>query len=288
MDLTFWQSRHRAGLRDGGRLLQALYRRDCGTKIAATVYKSEWLGHNSSMNAWLVPGIDALFIYGIYSGFRKSLAVLAQSIPPTEVTKIADRGGFTLYLRSFLDDSFQFDLGGSGWRRFLFLPPAGNVYQAFARSVRLEELVVKTLWFFRPVVCVASPAGAPEPIGALQMSLSPERWQDEVNRLAESAASVLMVLGATPGVQWELRELEAHANLRGKLTLLVPPEDPALITSRWQTCFGEPDSLPASSLLRTLAVKILPDGSMFSITADDRSREAYKLSLRLAESFAPA
>jgi hypothetical protein len=242
-------------------------------------------GDDPKMSLWS-PVIYASFLYGIYAGFRKSMAVLAQSISADEVAKIANRGGFTLYLRSFLDDAFQFDLGSSGWRRFLFLWPTGKVYQAFARSVRLEELVVKALWCFRPVICVACPNGAPEPIGALQLPLQPGDWQKDVNQLAERAVSVLMVLGATPGVQWELRELQAQTNLRGKLILLIPPEGPALITSLWQACFAGTTSFPASSLLRTLAVKTLPDGSMFAITADERSRYAYKVCLHLAESLA--
>lgn len=228
--------------------------------------------------------IFAMILAQGHSNYRKGLATLARSVDQLESAQLAEAGGFTLYLRSFEDDDFQFDLAAKGWRRLVYLQH--SLYQHLFRSIRIEELIVRTLWPYRPVLSVASPEVESASVGALHLHLPTATWQADVLQLAQKASSILMVMAGTPGVKWEFQELATRSDLRGKLILVLPPETPYEAQTRWRALFGgsiEARGIAPESVARTLAIRLESDGSMEVITSDDRSAAAYRLALHLCQ-----
>jgi hypothetical protein len=261
------------------------------------------------------PLVFAGLLYLAGLSYRKALEVLAEGIPPAQVIQRAEAGGFALYLRSFQDDALKIDMGSSGWRRLLLISPFAWVYHRVFMLVRLEEMITRALWPYRPVLSVAPTGniravmpslteyGVSTRVGSLQLNLSNETWQDEMTRLVRKASSVVMVAAATRGLRWEYEQLTLSPDLRSKTVLLVPrwiPSETAEVLSlsegswnieddpvaRWCALTGGASSLekiPEGTLLRTVAITFNAEGRATLLTADRHSAEAYRLALHLAQ-----
>jgi hypothetical protein len=227
--------------------------------------------------------IGTLAALAAYASYRSLLGALARTIGPAEIAKVENTQDFTLYLRSFSDDDFRFDLAAAGWRRFLFLPPTGVIYENTFRSSRLEELVVRTLWRYRPVIGVTTLEASANPIGALPVSLSDASWKDAVVRKMAHCRTILSVLGGTPGVLWEIRLLLDDPDLRSRAFFLVPQEEPDEVIRRWRACFGFHMPTSDHTIERTIVAKPLADGRLVVMTATQRTVNAYRMALDLAE-----
>jgi hypothetical protein len=247
--------------------------------------------------------------------YRKALETLAEGVDQAQVKQLTAAGGFTLYLRSFQDDESKFDLASSGWPRLLVLSSLWGVYLRFFRFMRLEEMIARTLWAYRPVLSIASTSNvtAVMPslvsyvspgVGALRFRLPDETWQAGVLQLAQKAECIVMTMAGTPGLRWEFQQLALRSELREKLVLLVPPWTPdetatrwpSILdqsggtqdgpTVRWRGLFGESRDGPRITkevLLRTVAIKFDRGSGGVLLTAAEHSAAAYRLALHLAQ-----
>ncbi|MGZ5185640.1 MAG: NINE protein [Caldimonas sp.] len=117
-----------------------------------------------------------------------------------------------LYLRSFRDDDDALiDDGGSAVFRHLM--------QALAPPSPEQEMA-DILARLGPVVAIGKP-GEPLPqLGAARLYVSHELWQDKVRELMRAASLVVVRVGASPGVLWEIEQ--ALATLpRQRLVLAI-------------------------------------------------------------------
>jgi len=155
--------------------------------------------------------------------------------------------------------------------------------------MRLEEMIVRTLWPYKPILSVESTGKVTDEsytssamdvlsasvslarkgpaetwtydsvVGALQVDLPHEAWQVGVLQLARKAESIVMIMAGTPGLRWEFQQLVLNSEYREKLILLVPPrtEDETANrlgdepTVRWRKLLGDGD-LPRVGAMEVL------------------------------------
>ncbi len=106
-----------------------------------------------------------------------------------------------LYLRSFADDGETLMGEQSWWMR------RGA---AIAAPVTPEQEMADLLDAVGPVVAIGKP-GEPLPeLGAARLYVSDDQWQAKVQELMKQARLVVVRLGASPGLLWEIEQALAH------------------------------------------------------------------------------
>jgi hypothetical protein len=183
----------------------------------------------------------------------------------TELREL-DRRSPVLHLRSFGDDRLE--------------------ATSFPDAERLEEIIVNVLSLAGPVVAIGQPEDRLPPVGAARDYFGPE-WKNEVLHWIEHAQVIVVVIGTTPGLIWELENLR-RVGILDRVIFVVPPLPHSKLTPRWRE-FAEHAAvflaLPAVigvDALRTLLFTIDADGQLLSLGADKRTPEAYRLALRFA------
>lgn len=126
-----------------------------------------------------------------------------------------DERRFVLYLRSFHDDDLRIWTAGLGSRSVfdLLLGPRAELF---------EEVVRGRLAKVGPVIAVGEPGEWAPPPAASREYLEPSKWSGDVEGWLNDASIIVLAVGRTPGVRWELERIRA-LNHFGKLVLLLPP-----------------------------------------------------------------
>ncbi len=125
-----------------------------------------------------------------------------------------------LFLRSFKDDERHIPAQGSLLR---LLTGAGS------GRVRVEEAIAELLFFRGPFVALANPGRPHDDLGAARDRVENDQWQDRIRELAGKASTIVLFLGRTEGLRWEI-ELIVEANALHKLLLILPPSYPDRMT----------------------------------------------------------
>jgi hypothetical protein len=140
------------------------------------------------------------------------------ALSANEATKGAD-GAATLYLRNFSDDDIRMPTSRLA---------RNSLVERIAvfRVERFEEVIVRHLARYGPVIAVSPPGLDRPPIGAARMNLPNEQWQEGVRQ--HIAHARLIVVGAAPerhteGLAWELAQIEQAGALVKTMLLLPPP-----------------------------------------------------------------
>jgi hypothetical protein len=134
-----------------------------------------------------------------------------------------------LYLRNFADDDIRMPTSRLS---------RNSVIERIAvyRLERFEEVLVRHLSGFAPVIAV-NPSGIKKaPIGAARVTMSNAEWQARIRD--HVAKSPLIVVGAAPqrhtdGLGWELSEIERSGALP-KTLLVLPPLPVSALRARWE------------------------------------------------------
>ncbi|MEO7114671.1 MAG: TM2 domain-containing protein [Caldimonas sp.] len=106
-----------------------------------------------------------------------------------------------LYLRSFADDGDALIGETSKWLR---------LGARIAMPVTPEQEMADLLDAVGPVVAIGKP-GEPLPeLGAARLYVSNEQWQAKVQELMQKARLVVLRLGSSPGLIWEIEQVLAH------------------------------------------------------------------------------
>ncbi len=137
-----------------------------------------------------------------------------------------DRRPPIVYLRSFKDDALPLPTVVSARRPFLelFAPRASDPF---------EEAVAWELAPYGPVVAIGRPGRSLASLGAARDHLSDDEWRDGVTGWMAAARAVVMAIGSTRGVQWEIATLATHGHL-DKTVFLFPPTDVVTHQERWR------------------------------------------------------
>ena len=179
-----------------------------------------------------------------------------------------------LLLRSFKDDMLRLK---PPWFR-----------RNRGKSWSFEELLTGQLWCQGPVIAIGRPGEAAPPIGAARDYFSGEKWQAEAERLARDADTIVMLVGVTEGLGWEMRRIQ-DLQMLSKLILVFPPVIHAESLPRWSTFCRHVAGLPMADSLASLPspnllMVVFPDTSEFVAftVADRRDPQAYQLGLGAA------
>ena len=106
-----------------------------------------------------------------------------------------------LYLRSFADDGEALIGEQPWWLRF-----GAKV----ATPVTPEQEIADLLDAVGPVVAIGKP-GEPLPeLGAARLYVNDDQWQAKVQELMKKACLVVLRLGSSPGLLWEIEQVLAH------------------------------------------------------------------------------
>jgi TM2 domain len=130
-----------------------------------------------------------------------------------------------LYLRSFGDDRTGV------WVHPLSSPSRYDLFIGPPRR-RFEELIAWQLWQHGPMVAVNPPDRRSQPVGAAREQLMLDSWREAIDEWLWSSKLIILSLGSTAGVKWELDHIRAKA-LTSKTIILLPPVGEAELAARW-------------------------------------------------------
>jgi hypothetical protein len=190
----------------------------------------------------------------------------------TQIRRI-DRRPPVLLLRSF-DDDMMVILRGARMSRSTDLHRKGMTF---------ERVVEDHLAPFGPFIAIGRPEETLSPLGAARDYVPDAVWQEEVQQRIRDAAVVVLVIGSSHGLAWELSRLRDLGQLH-KLILLFPPADD--VVQRWQTVLGR-DRAAENPILPD---QVRPERTLALIYADDltpiiiegkRDEWSYQTALRL-------
>jgi hypothetical protein len=197
-------------------------------------------------------------------------------IDATEALRVDSRPPI-LYLRSFQDDQLRLRAPAVDGRSSI---------ESWHRA-GVEEIVVNRLWRFGPVVAVGRPREQFPPAGAVRDYLlgeaakGEEDWQERVAEWMAISGLIVVVLGRTEGLAWEVAKLVA-LDQWSRVVLVLPPVRPKDLRARWnsfRTVVAQAGGplLPAEvELARALAV-LEYGGRIHLITSERRDYVAYQV-----------
>ncbi len=178
-----------------------------------------------------------------------------------------------LLLRSFDDDMLVLQKGAR-------YSSSTNLHR---KGMTFERVVEDHLSPFGPFIGIGRPEEPLSPLGAARDYVPDTVWQDEVQQRIRDASVVVLIIGTSQGLAWELWRLRDLGQLH-KLILLFPPADDLVI--RWQTLRGH----DRASETPILPDEVQPERTLAVIYADDltpivvegkRDEWSYQTALRL-------
>ena len=184
-----------------------------------------------------------------------------------------------LYLRSFTDDRLRL------WTATLGRP---SLVERFTprRFDRFEEVLVRHLSRYGPVIAVNPPGTRLAPLGAARETIEPANWHSAVaGWMAHSALIVFLAPPSrvTQGLHWELRTVAEHGQL-DKALVVVPPVPAEQLQARWRALGAACAGLWPFTVARPLAdpralVLAFRHGRWDVATADTRTEWSYAAAL---------
>jgi hypothetical protein len=180
-----------------------------------------------------------------------------------------------LYLRPFTDDRLRLRTATLG---------RPSLVERFTprRFDRFEEVLVRHLSRYGPVIAVNPPGTRLAPLGAARETIEPANWQSAV--AGWMAYSALIVFLAPPsrvtqGLHWELRTVAEHGQL-DKALVVVPPVSAEQLQARWRAFEAACAGLWPFTVARPLAdpralLLAFRHGRWDVATADTRTEWSY-------------
>ncbi|MDZ4178107.1 MAG: hypothetical protein U1E29_02560 [Coriobacteriia bacterium] len=159
-----------------------------------------------------------LFGLSLMGSSRKPIRFTRRILQPLVREQIqSDARRPILLLRSFQDDSLEV--------RSPAMP--GSFIDTFAGEVfsRFEEVIAWSAWGFGPVLAIGQPGTILQPLGAARDYFSDDDWQTAVDQRAENARAIVVVVGRSPGLVWEIQNIRQHNRL-AKAVFILPPVSP--------------------------------------------------------------
>jgi hypothetical protein len=209
-----------------------------------------------------------------------TLSRLARMWARTSATRVRqrDRRRPILYLRSFDDDRLPLPALLTARRPFLELFLARG-------SDPFEEAVAWELAPFGPIIAVGRPGRPTASLGAARDLLPAADWQAGVAQFIDDARAVVVIIGKTEGLAWEIEQ--TARNYLHRVVFVFPPVDGPDIAARWaftrtivESVGGRPPLLPIPPE-RILLARETASGWMF-VVASQRDEAAYRSALDVA------
>jgi hypothetical protein len=222
-------------------------------------------------------GLGLLVLGAIIFGFARRL-----SSADARRLMLRDPRPPVLYLRSFGDDRLRL------WAATLGRPSLVERF-TLRRSDRFEEVLVRYLSRYGPVLAVNPPGTRLAPLGAARETIDSADWQSVVaGWMAQSALIVFLAPPnrVTEGLEWELRAVADYGQW-DKALVVVPPVPAAQLQARWRafgTAIGWLWPFTVAGPLADPGALLLAfrHGRWGMITADRRTEWSYAAALNWA------
>jgi hypothetical protein len=182
------------------------------------------VGKPMPLHFWLTPpyqlmlsvGIEALKA-GVLLGLAYILRTRALRYVQTSLSlaQRRDQRPPVLFLRPFVTDTIPLASQPVGL--------LGRIYSVPVLSSSLDAVVLDEGSERGPVVAVGNPGEQPPLYGASRGYFQHQSWQDAVARLAAEAQTIVLVMGRSEGVAWEMN-LVATAGHLNKTLFVMPPD----------------------------------------------------------------
>jgi hypothetical protein len=188
-----------------------------------------------------------------------------------------DRRPPVLYLRSFEDDALRVATIMSARRPFLELFTSRG-------TGPFEESVTWQISPYGPVVAVGRPGRSLASLGAARDHLPDEVWRTEVARRMAESRAIVVVIGGTEGLRWEMTQIVLGGHL-ARTVFVLPPAEPDAVRHRWHataTALAAAGvALPALPVPpeRSLAAVADPAGAWWVAVADHRDEGSFRMAL---------
>jgi hypothetical protein len=142
------------------------------------------------------------------------------------------------------------------------------------------------LWYYGPVIAVGSPIDRLPRAGAARGYFADSEWQNAVTHWMHLARLIVVVVGATDWLRWEIDTAMKLGHLP-KLLFIFPPDTPSNRASRWVNTTS-PLVAEKYQTLRNADVTFArigyfkDEGTFVLICAKSKDHITYELALRLA------
>lgn len=185
-----------------------------------------------------------------------------------------------VYLRSFHDDDIALPCVCSARRPWI------EVLGLRAREP-FEEAMAWELATYGPVIAIGRPGRSRASLGAVREHLADGAWQRVIADRLAAARAVVVTIGATAGLEWELAHLASAGHL-GKTTFLVPPVSDADTATRWSFTsealrragvVTHPATLATVPTASAITIQLDAHGGCVVHAADRRDEAAYRAAL---------
>ncbi len=224
----------------------------------------------------VVGGLMGLLMFAVILIARPFRRARRHSLQNVDETLQHDQRPPVLYLRSFLDDRLTMSARTAN----------GRVWAERFSPHTFEEVVCDHLWRYGPVVALGMPGDRLPPLGAVRNYFEGDEWRGGVLELMRKASVIVLALGRTESLQWELERLAA-SNLLSRTVVVVPPVKPDEVNQRWATLRSTaatamsmlPEAIDAK---RTLAVVFPADAPPQLVTSGRRDDWAYEAAIDVA------
>lgn len=184
-----------------------------------------------------------------------------------------------LLLRSFRDDVLS--LGSPAPRR------------GRDRPRTFEQVLTGQLWCRGPVIAIGRPGEHIPPMGAARDYYSDAVWQTEAERMVRESQAIVMIVGITPGLGWEMRRVN-DLEMLNKLALAFPPVSTDDSPLRWIGFLAQITGLSVTTSLQDVPAEqvlfiVFPPAEepVFFITRGQRDPRTYLLALAAASQLIP-
>lgn len=179
-----------------------------------------------------------------------------------------------LLLRSFQDDSLE------------VRPPVAltGAIDTFSGEVwvRFEEIIAWVAWRVGPVRTLGQPGTRLQPLGAVRDYYDDSDWKAAIKRLTETAQCLVLVVGRSPSLFWEIRELQGLGKL-SQAIFVFPPVNPRESSERiLMLCSAlgmNPEVLSIREGRWLLCLRFDSEGAPIVCVSAGRTADSYVLAL---------
>jgi hypothetical protein len=160
--------------------------------------------------------VSAPFFFWLFFALSRRLRRYARqgALLSMDEARLADPRRPVLFLRSFGDDQVSLAQAKIPWLLRFFDP--------LAIAGTLEELLLREFGYLGPVLALGKPSDGLPPLGVARKYCRGETWREVVGSLMDEASLIVVGVGRSEGLAWEIGSLR-DKGLLSKTVFILPP-----------------------------------------------------------------
>jgi hypothetical protein len=212
--------------------------------------------------------IAALLLLITVANLLRSAARWLSRTPYEQVESHSTHIG-TLFLRPFADDKVSFPVKGRG--RWLLVFGCGT----------LDDLLAQRFAFHGAVVAIGKPSDVRLPTGAFRKYIADTEWQSTVAMYLHLSNTVLLAVGDTPGIGWEIDKVIEIGALQKTIFISMPGRS-VIFDYFCKIGIYDERAYRQKSYKKLLCVFLCAPNRAVCIWADNQNEASYDVALRIA------